>query len=205
MAQYSAFQTWIAAELNGELFNKLDYSVSPEARITIDNPNRRSIHAELDLSTRVTGFFKVGGQYRIQQKNYIEDYSYLVNRYGLYGRFNTRIDKLRIAYRAMYQWEYVGYNQRENGNIPLQEQRHKLSLSYYKKKWELRPETSIELFFVTKPEYVYQTFKYRFSAGFEYDLTKEIDLGISYKLQQEYFEPNPATAHILALKFSYSL
>ena len=197
--------TWTGVQVDGELFNLIDFEVSPEIRLSQNSTFFRSIHSDIDLSVPVTKFLRIGGQYRLQQKNYIQDYSYVVNRIGFYGKFDYKIKRLRMDYRTMYQWEYVGVNTREYGNIPYQEHRHKLAASYYRKRWDLRPKASIEFFFLHKPDFVLSEKKYRVSLGLSYKLSKDIDLGASYKFQNEFFEANPLTAHILALRLTYNL
>ncbi len=204
-AQHKDFMTWTGVQVEGELFDLIDFEVSPEIRFTQNSTFFRSIHSDFDLSVPISKFLRLGGQYRVQQKNYMQDYSYLVNRLGIYGKLDYKIKRLRLDYRVLYQWEYVGINTREFGNIPYQEHRHKISARYYRKRWDLRPKASMEFFFLHKPDFVANEWKYRLSMGLSYKLTKDLDIDASYKLQNEFFETNPLTAHILALKLSYAL
>lgn len=204
-AQKQDFQSWWRFELNGEIHNLIDFEVSPEMRLTRNSSDFRSIHIDFDFSVPVSKFFRLGGQYRFQQKYYIQNYTYLVNRFGVYGKLDYKIHRLRLDYRALYQWEFIGMNTRELGYIPFQEHRHKLSASYYRKRWDLRPKVSCEFFFLHKPEFVLSTKKYRLSAGFSYKISKNLDWDISYKYQNEFFETNPLRAHIVAMRFNYGL
>ena len=204
-SQYQDFQTWWAAGVKGELFDKIDFEVAPEIRL-FDNSSRvRSIHTDFELSYPVTKFFRFGGKYRLQQKNYTNGLSYINHRYGIYGKLDGKINRLRFDYRAIYQVEYEGINHREKGNLPAIEQRHRIAASYYRKKWDLRPEVSYELFLLTRQHFFSDEVKSRLTAGVSYKVNKDIDISIDYKLQHEYLENNPLTAHILAVKFSYEL
>lgn len=204
-AQRTDFQTWWAAELEGEAFNLIDFEISPEIRLTRNSGAVRAIHADFDFSVPVTSFFKAGARYRIQKKNNLEDYSYIVNRFGLYGKFDTKINRLRLDYRFIYQWEYVGINSRVNGNMPYQEHRHKIAASYYRKRWNLRPQTSMELFFLHKPDFVLKEKKYRFTLGVNYKIDKNLFLDLDYKFQNEFFETNPLKSHLIAAKITFEL
>lgn len=203
--QEEDFQSWWRFELDGELFDILDFEVSPEIRFIGNTSDFRSVHADIDLSAPLTKFFRLGSQYRLQEKYYKEGYSYTVNRLGLYGKFDYKIHRFRLDYRALYQWEYVGYNTREYGYIPYQEHRHKISASYYRKRWDLRPQVSCEFFFLHKPDFVLSKKKYRLSFGLSYKLSKDVDFDISYRFQNEFFETNPLQANIIALRMTYEL
>lgn len=202
-AQEEDFQSWWRFELDGELFNFLDFEVSPEIRFIGNTSDFRSIHTDIDLSTPLTKFFRIGGQYRIQEKYYKEGYSYTVNRFGLYSKIDYKIKRLRLDYRALYQLEYVGINTRKYGNIPFQEHRHKIAASYYRKRWDLRPQVSCEFFFLHKPDFVLSKKKYRLSFGLSYKINKYLDLDVSYKYQNEFFETNPLQANIIAIRMTY--
>jgi hypothetical protein len=201
--QQKDFQTWWAVGLNTKLFDKLDLGITPEVRLTNNSSFVRSLISEFDVSYPVTKFLSLGGQYRFQQKNYIDNTSYLVNRYGVYAKIDFKIDKFRFNYRALFQTEYEGLNHKEDGNIPLYEQRHKIAVSYYKKKWDLRPEMSYELFFLTKPNFWLSQFTSRFCIGLEYAINKSMSVSMGYKLQRVYFDNDYLTAHIIAAGFNY--
>jgi predicted porin len=204
-SQESDFQTWANAELSGELFNKIDFEVVPEIRLSNNSTFVKAVLTDFDLSYKVADFLRFGLQYRVQQKNYIENLSYMVNRFGIYARTDFKIDKFRFNYRFIYQQEYEGYNHQEYSNIPFLEHRHRIAVSYYKKSWALRPAISYELFLQVKPNFLAEEFTSRLSAGLNYNVTKKFGVYLGYKLQKEYFENNPLTSHILAVGVSYKL
>jgi hypothetical protein len=202
-SQSEDFRTWWAAELRGELFNTVDYKLSPEVRFMDNSTRLSSVITDLDLSYPFFKYLRLGGQYRfekVQVKN-----EYLINRFGIYLKARYKIDRFRLGYRAMYHWELIGVNTREIGEIPKEYHRHKFSLGYYKKKWDLRPQASIEYFFNRKPvESAYEQ-KLRLSAGLYYRINKKISLSVDYKYQKECFVNRPLTAYIIASKITYRL
>jgi hypothetical protein len=204
LGQRQDLQSWWRFELDGELFNLIDFELSPEMRFNRNSSNFRSMHADVDLSVPITKYFRLGGNYRLQKK-LVENYSYLVNRFGTYGKLDYKIKRLRLDYRAMYQWEYVGVNTRELGQIPLQEHRHRISARYFRKRWDLRPKISCEFFFLHKPDFILSSKKYRISFGLSYRISKNLDWDISYKYQNEFYVNNPQESHIIAMRFSYGL
>ncbi|MBN2487350.1 MAG: DUF2490 domain-containing protein [Bacteroidales bacterium] len=204
-SQEQDFQTWAGAELGGELFNKINIEIAPEVRLANNSSFARSVLTDVDLSYKLNDFIRFGGRYRFAMKNSLDGPSYLVNRFGVYSRFDLRFDDLRINYRVIYQQEYEGVGRREGGGIAFLEHRHRIALSYFKKKWNLRPSASYELFLQAKPGFLTDEFTSRLSMGLKYKINKKLDLSLGYKLQNEYFENNPLTSHILTVGFSYGL
>lgn len=202
-AQRQDFRTWWAAELRGELFNEIDYKLTPEVRF-FDNSSRMSSYLfDVDASYPFLKYFRGGGQYRFEQ--IMTEEQYLGNRFGLYLRGGYKIDRFRLGYRGMYQWEFVGINTSEGGKIPDEYHRHKFSFAYYRKRWDLRPSVAVEYFVNRVPVRTSYERKARFTAALDYKINKEMSLGVSYKIQQEYFANNPMTAHIIATKFTFEL
>ena len=204
-AQKQDFRTWWAVEVKGEVFNFIDYSITPELRFWDNSTSFSSVLAELDLSMPLTKFFRLGGMYRYQYANIRSKNEAFVNRMGIYAEFDTKIERLRMAYRAMYQQEYVNIATRELGNIPESQHRHKISFKYRGKGWDITPGVAVEMFFTLNPGWISYQQKLRLTAGAKYKLKKGIYLGLAYKFQQEYFENNPLTSHIIKTSIEFSL
>jgi hypothetical protein len=192
-------------EAEGELFNLLDFSVSPELRLWDNSSRFESIVIEADVSAPITKFFRFGGVYRYQYERVRLNRDKNINRMGIYAEFDTRIERLRMKYRVMYQQEYTNYTTRELGNVPESQHRHKVSFRYRRKGWDITPQFSVEMFFTIRPAWISYQQKLRITAGAKYRLTKDINLGLAYKFQQEYYENNPLTSHILQTTIEFEL
>jgi hypothetical protein len=204
-AQETVFRSWWSAELKAELLDRVDVSVIPEVRF-FDNSSRfEAFLTEFDVSVPVTKYLKFGGLYRYQADVERRTEPAYIHRFGLYLGADTRIDRLRIAYRAIYQHKYENMKISEYGKIPEIVQRHKLSLKYNEKGWDITPVLAGELFYTVYPAWLKDRYKIRLTAGLQYELSKDIELSVSYKFQQEFNEANPTRAHILAVGFEYSL
>jgi hypothetical protein len=204
-SQKQDFRTWWAVEAEGELFNLVDFSISPELRFWDNSSSFESLHAELDLSVPLTKYFRLGGMYRYQYERIRVNRDKFANRMGIYAEFDTRIDHIRIAYRAMYQHEYTNFSSTELGNIPESQHRHKLSFQYRDKDWDITPVLAAELFYTINPGWISYQHKLRITAGVKYRLTKDINVGIAYKFQQEYYENNPLTSNIIKTSIEFEL
>lgn len=202
-SQPEDFRTWWAAELKGELLKTLDYKITPEIRFVDNSTHLSSLITDFDASTPFLKYFKVGGQYRFEKINIKDEYT--INRFGIYLKAGYKINRFKLAYRALYHWEYVGIHSREGGAMPYQYHRHKVSLGYDIKKWNLTPEISAEYFFNHKPtETVYEQ-KMRVSIGLDYEISKRLSVSMAYKYQEEFFVNRPLTAHIIATKISFKI
>jgi len=204
-AQRNDFRSWINFELEGELFNLIDFSIIPEVRLWDNSTRFEGFLTEVDASVPLTKFFRLGTEYRYQidrDRVYNLD---IINRFGIYAELDHRIGDLRMAYRAMYLQEYTNIYTRELGLIPESIHRHKVTLRYRNKKWHLAPGISAEWFFTLAPSWVNYQEKLRLTAGVQYRLTNKINLGIDYKYQQEFYENNPLSSHIFCVGAEYRL
>ena len=203
--QQEDFRTWINVELQGELFNLIDFSITPEVRLWDNSTRFDGILGEVDLSVPVTKFFRPGFYYRYEFDRDRRDNYNNTNRFGIYAKLDERIGGLRMAYRAMYQREYTNLYTEKSGWIPVSVHRHKITLKYRQKGWDITPLVSVEGFFTLNPIKNANQEKIRLTAGVRYRLTKKIDLGIDYKYQQEFYENNPLTSHIFSIGAKFEL
>ncbi len=203
--QKEDFRTWINLELEGELFDLVDFSIAPELRLW-DNSNRLDgILGEIDLSVPVTKFLRLGTYYRYElDQDRRAEYN-KVHRIAAYAELDERIGDLRMEYRAMYQREYTNIHTDNLGWMPVSVHRHKITLKYRQKGWDITPGISAEGFFMLNPKWNNSQEKLRLTAGVRYRLTKKINLGIDYKYQQEFYERNPLTSHIISIGADFEL
>lgn len=203
-AQRNDFQSWVGFGVDAEILKEIDIELSPELRFDNNASELKSLLFDLDVSYPLHKRLRVGSQFRAQNKYTNNDAPYFGQRYGLYATLNHKIKKLRLKYRFLYQWEYMGLNTREYGYLPSEEHRHKFSLAYYRKKWDLKPSASMEFYIQRKPVFMLGEQKYRISLGLDYELTKKLELGLGYKYQYEYFANNSWRINIVSVGLNYS-
>ncbi|MGD2034866.1 MAG: DUF2490 domain-containing protein [Bacteroidales bacterium] len=204
-SQETDFRTWYEFELEGEVFNLVDFSVSPGVRLWDNSTRLESILGSTDVSVPVTKFLRLGVRYRYEMDYKREDYTRYKHRYGLYAELDYRIERLRMAYRAIYQNEYTNFNRSEDGRIPETQHRHKVSFKYRRKGWDIAPLLAAEMFFTVRPKDISYQWRLRIITGVQYRLTKDINISLQYRYQQEYYENNPLTSHILCTGIEYEL
>jgi hypothetical protein len=203
--QEKDFNTWLSLGLKGELFNRIDFVVTPELRL-LDNSTRiEAALCELEVTVPLYKYFQFGVAYRAQLDVSDQDYTKRINRFGVFAGVDYKVKRFRIAYRAIYHQEYTNMNSSELGDIPEAQHRHKISLKYDKKKWQIKPYASAEMFFTLKPAWNNQQRKLRTTLGIQYIINKNLSASVAYKFQQEYFKNNPSIAHILSIGLVYEL
>ena len=183
----------------------MDFSIAPELRLDDNSTDVSSLLGEVDLSVPLTKFLRTGLEYRYQMSFEIDDQISNTNRFGVYAELDERLGGFRFAYRAMFLQEYTDIYTSEQGKIAESLHRHKVSVKYRKKGWKVTPGVAAEGFYTINPVWNRNEYKWRFTAGTQFRLTKDINLGLSYKFQKEFNQNNPLTAHILDVGLEYEL
>ena len=203
--QVTDFQTRWGIEVSGELFNLIDVEVNPEIRFWDNSSRYETFVTELEASVPVTKYLRFGLLYRQEMQNKNQEYVHYGNRFGAFGQADYKIHRLKIAYRLIYQQEYMDWHTSESGYIPVIEHRHKVSLKYNIRKSKFEPSVAGEMFFTVRPESQNGKEKIRITAGLSYKLNKHNDISLQYKWQRELFENNPFTVNILGVTLSHDL
>jgi hypothetical protein len=204
-AQKKDFRTWYSVEIEGEGFNLIDYSITPELRLWDNSSRFEGFLAEADVSVPVIKILRFGLNYRYQTDFEKENHIRQTNRFGIYAEASQKLQDFKFTYRALYLREYTDMYNSEKGFIPLVQHRHKISVKYRRKKWKIEPSVSAEMFFTLNPEWIASQEKLRVTAEVQYAFSKKLKLGLGYKYQQEYYETNPLTSHIVSLEFDIKI
>jgi hypothetical protein len=203
--QQKDFRSWFTIGVGGELFNLLDVSVTPEVRLWDNSSRLEGFLTEVDASVPVFKFLRFGFNYRYQADFENPEQVSHTNRYGIYGQASKNFGDFKVSYRAFYHQEYTDMNTSELGKVPFVQHRHKISLKYGKKDWKLSPAVSAEMFYTISPAWDAFQERLRLSAGIDYEISEILEAGIGYKFQQEFYERNPLSSHILSLGLKVNL
>ncbi len=195
--QQQDLRSWYTIGLETELFNLIDVSLVPEVRLWDNSSRFEGFLAEADVSAPVLKLFRFGLNYRYQADFEKPDRTRQTNRYGIYGEVSHKLAGFKFTYRALYHREYTDMKSSELGYIPLAQHRHKITVRYKTKDWKISPAVSAEMFYTLSPEWAAYEEKLRLSGGIKYEITKFLEAEIGYKYQQEFYESNPLTSHIL--------
>jgi hypothetical protein len=203
--QKQDFRSWFTIGVEGELFKLLDISVTPEVRLWDNSSRLEGFLTEADASVAVCNFLHFGLNYRYQADFENPGYVSNTNRYGVYAQASKNFGDFKLSYRAFYHQEYTDMNTSELGKVPFVQHRHKISLKYGKKDWKLSSAVSAEMFYTISPAWAAFQERLRLSAGIDYEISEKLEAGIGYKFQQEFYERNPLSSHILCLELKVNL
>ena len=103
-----------------------------------------------------------------------------------------KLDRFVLSVRSRYQ---------KQGNTKAYTYliRQALSISYNIRKNKLEPLLAAEYFYTEQK----QIDKLRYTLGFSYPISKDLDFDMSYRIQQQFNVENPETLFILSGKLSY--
>jgi len=202
-AQQQDMHTWYGFKVEGELNKSLGFSFEPELRLFENAGRVHSWLTEFSLYYELHKRIMLGGLYRYQVEYDKPDYNERIHRTAMYLNFNYKIKRFRWRYRAMLQNEYRNRLTSANGSKNYLGHRHKLSLKYYRKKWKVRPSAGVEYYFSLQPATHHGRWKSRYFAGVDYKWSKELNFGLSYKLQDEFNVREPEQFHIFQLGVEY--
>ncbi|MEM7103085.1 MAG: DUF2490 domain-containing protein [Bacteroidota bacterium] len=194
-AQTKDAEIWKGITLEREFFDKLKFEVSDQVRLSNNLSTFKSNVLDLKSQYKITKEFRVAAGYRFTLTPTNNR-----NRISADFVYKKDIEKANLEFtaRARTQHEYV----RNSSAINIF--RPKLTLAYTKKKLDIEPFVSTEVFYrYTNEENEWRA--YRFFVGFNYDLAKKNKVKLAYFYQKELNEPNPANRHVIQLIFSVDL
>ncbi len=204
-AQEFDFQAWPQLEIGYNLGSGFKASVEEEIRLHENAGMIKKELTDVGLSYKINKAFRVSVKYRFELSWKNPDKKSWRN--GLYFDLSLRkkIQRFQIDYRLRFQSPKVETLSEISEGRDLFMNRHKAGLSYNIKGIPLSPALEAEIFipFARKePLYINE---YRLWAGLDYAINKRNSFGIKYGIRREINVPDPLTAYIIALKYTFDL
>ena len=192
IAQENDFQIWTSLSVNDKVTYKTDINVKHGLRFRENSSLLSKSYSDIRLKYKYNKRVSLGVGYRDinewnkqlsreQESRYYSD---------LYLRH--KIDRFVFSVRNRYQ---------KQGSTRLYNYlfRQKLSITYNIRKNKLDPLLAAEYFYSEQK----QINKLRYTLGFSYPISKDLDFDIAYRIQQQLNIENPETLFILSGKLSY--
>jgi len=192
IAQENDFQIWSSLSANDKVTYKTDISIKHGLRFRENASLLSKSYSDIRLKYKynkkvslAVGFRDINEwnkQLSREQKSRFYSDLYLKH----------KLDRFVFSVRNRYQ---------KQGNITAYTYlfRQELSISYNIRKNKLKPLLSAEYFYSEQK----QINKLRYTLGFSYPISKDLDFDISYRIQQQFNVENPETLFILSGKLSY--
>ncbi|MBX7095232.1 MAG: DUF2490 domain-containing protein [Flavobacteriales bacterium] len=204
MAQYWDNQQWFAPSLK--------YSLSKELKLEFEQGFRFSEFSQINtsysdfgLSYKINKHFKIAGGYRHIYRGTWNDPDNIDDRFYVDGSTEDKNGDFKFGWRMRFQARFRDWHTSEMGWRPQLIWRNKVSVSY-KGIDHITPYINIELFTRLNDlgEKIYSQ-QIRYYLGADYEISKEVEVGLFYMHQREFNCKNPEFNHVIGLNLNFSL
>lgn len=193
---------WTGVSIEKKFSTSLSASISKEMRLDQNYSSLNSFFSDFGIGYELTPGFKVSGNYRLSSKNKINRFDQR-HRYYLDASFKHKAGNLSIGYRIRYQKQYSAFNSSENGDIPENTMRHKLSFAWSFIK-PFKTYLAAELFTGLNNYFLFEMERLRYKGGVEYDFNKMNSIDVFYLFQNELFKRKGEQDFIVGVRYKYT-
>ncbi len=199
ICQKKDFQSWNEISLEKDLSKKASVSFEQDFRFQNNATLFKDHITEVGGQYKITKAFRIGGSYRYTHTIDLENGNQHEHRLSLEAIAKHKLQRFELAYKLRYQLNFEQFDQNRWHYL-----RNKFTVKYNLPKTSLLPFVEYEFSYSLNNPYKNSIDKHRFSLGFEYGLSKNIDVFSFYRIQldREYFR-TPSNKYILGLGASF--
>lgn len=201
-----SFESWNALQIQYALTEKLSLDLETQLRLKSLGDTYNMSFLEVLAQYELNPFLELGAGYRnsdrlddVGKKQGHEKY----NRFFGFAKLKTTLNRFDFRFRIQHQVKTqrnVSIDSKDNSRW-----RYKLSSRYNIPNWELDPRLGIE-FFMLDEFYSSRAYdKFRFSLGSKKRFSNTSSLSFKYLYEKEVGVTEPASYHILSLRFEYRI
>lgn len=201
-----SFESWNALQIQYALTEKLSLDLETQLRLKSLGDTYNMSFLEVLAQYELNPFLELGAGYRnsdrlddVGKKQGHEKY----NRFFGFAKLKTTLNRFDFRFRIQHQVKTqrnVSIDSKDNSRW-----RYKLSSRYNFPNWELDPRLGIE-FFMLDEFYSSRAYdKFRFSLGSKKRFSNTSSLSFKYLYEKEVGVTEPASYHILSLRFEYRI
>jgi hypothetical protein len=195
LAQENDFQNWYSFSINKKIVKKLNVRLKSGLRVRENSSLYSKQFFDLKMQVRYKKRLSLSSGYRYAT-NWDKRLQISNNhRFYIDLSYKNKIIK-RLSYSIRNRWQNQGYIYAYNTTL-----RQKFLLAYNIRKTKLRPSIATEYFLKLEDGIN----KLRSTIAIAYPMTKNLDIDLAYRIQQDFFVNNPETLYIFEGKFSYDL
>ena len=201
-----SYESWNALQLQYEPIDKLGLSLEAQLRLKSVGESYNMSFVEIQAQYEPQPFLNLGMGYRnsdrlddVGKKQGHEKY----NRFFGFVQAKTTFKRFDFRFRVQHQIKTqrdVTIEPKDNSHW-----RHKLSTRYNIPNWELDPRFSIELFMLDEFFSAVAYDKFRLTLGSKKRFSNTSSLSIKYLYEKDVGVIEPASYHILSLRFEYRI
>jgi len=194
-SQENDFQTWYSVSLNKKVIKKINLSVKTGSRLRENSSLYTKKFTDVKIKIKYNKRISCSLGYRYINKWDIALNTSDQNRFYADVYYKNKFSK-RFSYAVRNRWQnqgnFFGYK------MTL---RQKFALDYNIKKTKLSPAIATE-YFLSLEDGIN---KLRSTIALGYQLTKNLDFELAYRIQQQFYVNNPQTLFIFEGKLAYNL
>ena len=204
LSQVNDAGMWYALDLEKNLNQNMTANVGTEIRLNENISELGTFLTEAGISYRLSKQVAVSVGYRFTQKRRVDDSYSARHRFLVNLNLRHKIERIAIGARIRYQSQYSDVNSSEDGKIPDNYIRTKITAKADLNK-RYAPYLSYEAFIhVNRPEGALYD-NYRLAAGIEYEFSKKSAIDVGYMIDREINVSDPWTNYVLTVGWSYKL
>jgi len=203
-AQVKDAGLWTSLGFEAKLVKKLSATVTQEYRFNENVTELGTWISETGLEYKLNKYVKASVNYRFTMKRQTNNQYSPRHRLFIDVKAEKKIKPVIFQFRTRFQEEYADIGRAPDGGFAGYYSRNKFSFKFdLDRKWE--PYLSVELFSPLRHNQPFVFDDIRYSAGFEYTLSKHHKLDLFYMIQNEMNVNNPVTDFIGGIGYQFKL
>lgn len=203
-AQVKDAGLWTSLSIEAKLVKKLSLNVSQEYRFNENVTELGTWISEAGLEYKLNKHVKASVNYRYTMKRQTNNLYSPRHRLFIDVKAEKKIKPFIFQFRTRFQQEYADIGRASDGGFAGYYSRNKFNLKFdLDRKWE--PYFSVELFSPLHRDQPFVFDDIRYSAGFEFALSKHHKLDLYYMIQKEMNVNDPVTDFIGGIGYQFKL
>jgi hypothetical protein len=202
--QEKDFGAWFGAEIDHSFSKKLDASLKASYRTFKDINILDEAFVEGELSYNINDYLSFAGSYRLAEVSDGNDGNHIRHKLFAIVKGKVPVDRFTFSARVMLQTTIRTYVEDEDDKKVFYTGRLKLKAAYNIKNFPVDPYIGFESFTKMKLNQDNVIDKSRFSAGFDYKISKKHSVQLEYILERDAI-PELYFIHIVSVSYKFSL
>ena len=204
LAQDKDFGFWYSIAAQKEIIKDLDLEADINLRTYHDAGEVEEGFVDAGLGYKISKHFSTALTYRFTEMREKDNNFHPRHKWFADFRAKTALGDLDISGRLRFQQRFKTYFRDENDRESKENIRFRLKGAYDIPKFPVNPSVSAELFMPVFDSGTRTVAKQRFTAGFDYNLTKKHAIEIEYMFQRD-FVPKLLDMNIISINYSIKL
>ncbi|HNZ43225.1 MAG TPA: DUF2490 domain-containing protein [Bacteroidales bacterium] len=203
-AQTQDANLWMNVAIEKKITPKFSIGFSQEFRMNENISELGTFFTDLCFEYKISKIIRVSANYRFVNKRRLDDSYSKRHRYYFDLTFRKKFSPVIISLRTRFQSQYKDVLSSNDGKIPTNTFRNKLTIKYNAEK-KLQPYIFAEIYTPLKQPYDIFIDNTRYCAGVEYEINRMHTLDFYYLFQKEYHVKNPVSDHVFGIGYHISL